>query len=119
MLNKRQVANIKAKLASEEEALPLAFQALSDPCRFKIFKVLMCHHDICVTDIANICDITLSAASQQLRTLERLGLVKKMRMGQTVCYEINDKNLITKQLFKLLSAKCESASGEKGSKKNN
>lgn len=102
MLNKKQTADIKAELSPEEAAFPLAFQALGDPCRFKIFKVLMQHHDICVTDIANIFGITLSAASQQLRVLERLGLVQKMRMGQMVCYEINAENPIAKQLAKLL-----------------
>lgn len=101
MLKKKQIANIKAELSSEEAAFPLAFQALGDPCRFKIFKVLMQYHDICVTDIANIFGITLSATSQQLRVLERLGLVQKMRMGQMVCYEINVGNPIAKQLFKL------------------
>jgi len=102
MLNKKQIVNVKAELATEEAAFPLAFQALGDPCRFKVFKVLMQYHDICVTDIANIFGITVSAASQQLRVLERLGLVLKMRMGQMVCYEINVENHIAKQLFKLL-----------------
>lgn len=101
MLNKKQIANIKAELSSEEASFPLAFQALGDPCRFKIFKVLINNHDICVTDIANIFDITVSAASQQLRVLERLGLVIKMRMGQMVCYEINQDNPVVKQLCKL------------------
>lgn len=101
MLNKKQTADIKAELASEEVVFPLAFQALGDPCRFKIFKVLTQYHDICVTDIANIFGITLSAASQQLRVLERLGLVLKMRMGQMVCYEINNDNQIVKPLIKL------------------
>lgn len=102
MLDKKQTASIKAKFSSEEADFTLAFQALGDPCRFKIFKVLMRYHDICVTDIANICDITLSAASQQLRILARLGLVQKTRMGRIVCYEINVENTIAKQLFKFI-----------------
>lgn len=102
MLNKGQIANIKAELDAEDTAFPLAFQALGDPGKFKIFKVLMNNHEICVTDIANIFGITVSAASQQLRVLERLGLVLKIRMGQMVCYEINDENSIVKQLCKLL-----------------
>lgn len=102
MLNKKQIANIKAELDSDGSAFPLAFQALGDPCRFKVFKVLMQYNDICVTDIANIFGITLSAASQQLRVLERLGLALKIRMGQMVCYEINNENSIAKQLIKLL-----------------
>lgn len=102
MLNKSQIANIKAELDAEDTAFPLAFQALGDPGKFKIFKVLMNNHEICVTDISNIFGITVSAASQQLRVLERLGLVLKVRMGQMVCYEINQENPIVKQLCKLL-----------------
>jgi|SRR3989344_1737207 len=102
MLNKRQIAEIKARLDSEDGSFPLAFQALGDPCRFKVFRVLMSHHDICVTDIANIFGITVSAASQQLRVLERLGLALKIRMGQMVCYEINRENSAAKQLIKIL-----------------
>lgn len=113
MLNKKQTVEIKAELDSGEMAFRLAFQALGDPCRFKVFKVLMQHHDICVTDIANIFGMTVSAASQQLRILERLGLILKVRMGQMVCYEMNNENPIMKQLIKLLSAKSGSASGGK------
>lgn len=102
MLNKKQIAEIKTELRAEETAFPMAFQALGDSCRFKIFKVLMQYHDICVTDIAHVFGITVSAASQQLRILERLGLVLKMRMGQMVCYEINKENPFAKQLSTLL-----------------
>lgn len=104
MLTKSQIAHIKAGLASENNSFPLVFQALGDPCRFKIFKMLINNHDVCVTDVAHVFEITVSAASQQLRVLERLGLVVKMRMGQMVCYEINRENVITKQLIKLFSA---------------
>lgn len=104
MLNKKQITDIKPILDEDGQGLPLAFQALGDPGRFRIFKVLIEYHDICVTDIANIFGITVSAASQQLRVLERLGLILKIRMGQMVCYEINNDNQIAKQLIKLLSA---------------
>lgn len=102
MLNKRQIADIKTNLDAEDAAFPLAFQALGDPGKFKIFKVLISYHEICVTDIAKIFDITVSAASQQLRVLERIGLAIKIRMGQMVCYEVNRENPIVRQLVKLL-----------------
>ncbi|MBI2631268.1 winged helix-turn-helix transcriptional regulator [Candidatus Nomurabacteria bacterium] len=105
MLTKKQTAEIKSSLGTEPTGFPLVFQALGDSGRFNIFRLLMEHHDICVTDVANVFNITVSAASQQLRVLERLGLVIKMRMGQMVCYEINQDNPIAKQLIKLLSAK--------------
>lgn len=102
MLNKKEIVNIKARLDLGFSSYPLVFRALGDPGRFKIFKFLMEHHDVCVTDVANIFGITVSAASQQLRVLEHLGLVLKMRMGQMVCYEINKESVIAKQLIKLL-----------------
>ena len=103
MLTKKQVTGIKSGLSGEMTGFPLVFQALGDPGRFNIFKLLMNHHDICVTDIANVFNITVSAASQQLRVLERLGLVIRIRMGQMVCYEINRDNAIAKQLVKFIN----------------
>lgn len=102
MLTKKQITDIKSDMGAAVATFPLVFQALGDAGRFNIFRLLMEHHDICVTDVANVFDITVSAASQQLRVLERLGLVVKMRMGQMVCYEINQENPIAKQLVKLL-----------------
>lgn len=101
MLNKSQIAKIKADFDSDNNSFPLVFQALGDPGRFRIFRLLIDNRDICVTDVANVFGITVSAASQQLRVLERLGLVLKVRMGQMVCYEINYENQISKQLVKL------------------
>lgn len=105
MLNKKQIAGIKNGLDSDGGSFPLVFQALGDPGRFNIFRMLMDHYDICVTDVANVFGITVSAASQQLRVLDRLGLVLKTRMGQMVCYKINGKNSIAKQLIKLFKGR--------------
>lgn len=102
MLTKSQINNIKTEMGSVATTFPLVFRALGDAGRFNIFRLVMKHHDICVTDVANVFNITVSAASQQLRVLERLGLVIKIRMGQMVCYEINQENPIAKQLVKLL-----------------
>lgn len=101
MLTKEQINRIKSEFVSSAAGFPLVFQALGDPGRFNIFRLLIEHNDICVTDIANVLDITVSSASQQLRVLERLNLAIKMRMGQMVCYEINKENPIVRQLIKL------------------
>lgn len=102
MLTKKQIADIKAKVIFGEADFPLAFQALGDPRRFQIFRMLMRERDICVTDVAHILGVTVSAASQQLRVLERLGLVRKIRAGQMVCYEINKHNRVARRLVMLL-----------------
>lgn len=101
MLTKTEVVQIRAGLAGETAGFHLAFEALGDAGRFRIFKLLLNYRDICVSDIAKIFAVTVSAASQQLRTLERLGLVKRIKKGQMVCYEINKENRITRQLVNL------------------
>lgn len=111
MLTKEQVNKIKKELADEKDRMPLILGALGDPGRFRIFKLLMEHHDMCVTDIAHIFGITVSAACQQLRVLEMLGLAVKMRMRQMVCYELKKDNPTVKRLCKLFSAEGGSASG--------
>ncbi|MBI3046668.1 MAG: winged helix-turn-helix transcriptional regulator [Candidatus Harrisonbacteria bacterium] len=102
MLNKKQITNIKTSLDIDSTGLPLVFQALGDPGRFNIFRMLIDKHDVCVTDVANVFGITVSAASQQLRILERLSLVLKVRMGQMVCYELNKENSVVKKLIQFL-----------------
>lgn len=104
MLTKEQLTKIKKGLSNEKNRMPAVLNALGDPGRFRIFRLLMEHHDICVTDVANIFDITVSAASQQLRILEMLELVEKMKMGQMVCYELKKNNLIVKQLIKFIKS---------------
>lgn len=102
MLTNEEIADIKSGMNSDKTGLPLALRALGDAGRFNIFRLLMAYHNICVTDIAKVLDVTVSAASQQLRVLERLGLVIKIRMGQMVCYEINRESVMAKQLVKLI-----------------
>lgn len=103
MLTKDQINTIKKQVSEDDERMPIILGALGDPGRFRIFKILMEHHDICVTDVASILDITVSAASQQLRVLERIGLVRKERMGQMICYEIKSDDPVVKSLCKLFS----------------
>lgn len=101
MLTEEQIRKIKEDMSDKKDRLPIILGALGDPGKFRIFKLLMEHHDICVTDIANIFDITVSAASQQLRVLEMLELVERMRMGQMVCYELKKGNPTVKRLIKI------------------
>lgn len=102
MLTKVRISEIKKGTIEDKDRMPIIFRALGDLSRFRIFKLLMEHHDICVTDIANIFGITVSAASQQLRVLEMLELVEKMRMGQMVCYELKRDNPTVKQLIQFI-----------------
>jgi ArsR family transcriptional regulator len=103
MLTKKQINSIKKAVFEDDDQMPVMLNALGDPGRYRIFKILMDHHEICVTDIASILGITVSAASQQLRILERIGLVRKERMGQMICYEVRDDDPLVKRFCKLFS----------------
>ncbi len=78
------------------------FSAIGDPTRYKIFRILMKRKDICVSEIAKILKISVPAASQQLRILESVGLIRRERMGQMICYEVNVKNNLVKEISKLI-----------------
>ncbi len=101
MLTKKQINSIKKFILKEDDQIPIIFKALGETVRCRIFKILMKHGEICVSDIAKILGITVSAASQQLRILERVGLVRKERMGQMICYQIRSDEPRVKRFYKL------------------
>lgn len=103
MLTQGQRIAIKKDISAEDGRMPIILKALGDPGRFRIFKLLREFHDVCVTDVAAILEITVPAASQQLRILERVGLVRKERMGQMICYEVRDDDPLVRSLCKLFS----------------
>lgn len=105
MLTKAQIQKIKFETPRNDNQLTLIFDALGDSGRFRIFQLLIERRDLCVTDVAGVFGISLSAASQQLKILERVGLVQKTRMGQMVCYEINSRNPVVKQIIKMFPLK--------------
>lgn len=107
MLNKKQIAGIKKYLirTTNMERFPFIFNALGDQGRFRIFNLLTERNDLCVTDIANIFGISVPAASQQLRILEMTGLVRKERIGQTICYEVKIDDSLVKLLTKVFHSR--------------
>lgn len=102
MLTPSQVNNLKATLVSGDHMFVRIFDALSDTTRCRIFQLLMEHHDICVTDIAAIFDITVPAASHQLKILEIAGLVRRERMGQMICYVTKEDDPGVRSIIRLL-----------------
>lgn len=78
------------------------FGLMSDPTRLKIVSMLLNKDEMCVSDIAELSGLSLSAASHQLRKMELLGIVGKCRYGQSICYCLNKRNQLAKQMTELL-----------------
>lgn len=92
----------KLKQLSKTHEKAEIFRLLSDPSRIKILEALSSDKEFCVTDISKKTDVTLSATSHQLRKLELMGIVKKCRYGQNICYCLNRKNNLTKKIIRIL-----------------
>ncbi|MBP3893508.1 MAG: winged helix-turn-helix transcriptional regulator [Atopobiaceae bacterium] len=70
------------------------FDALSDYTRFQILSAL-CVESKSVSELKDICHVTQSAISHQLRLLRDRGLVFARREGQRVIYALSDEHVAT------------------------
>jgi len=102
MLSKQQVMQVRDQLISDDE-LPRIFSVLGDNGRWRLFSLLADYQDLCVSDLAHILDVSVPAVSQQLRMMEMSGVVRKERLGQRICYQINDNNSLVRRVLKLLA----------------
>ena len=87
MLEPSQISKIKESLKTQNISLVDVFNLLGDKNRFLIIKILIEQGEMCVSDLANVLDISVSAVSQHLRILEMSRMVEGERMGQMMCYK--------------------------------
>lgn len=94
---------LRAKLlgtAAAERAASRA-QALSDPTRFRIAAVLADVPELCVCDLAWICQRSQNLVSHHLRSLREAGLVESRREKKMVIYSLSASG---RELVRALSA---------------
>jgi DNA-binding transcriptional ArsR family regulator len=103
MLTQEQILVLRKEEVQADRGLAGVFGALSDLSRFRMFRLLLKERDLCVTDIANVMDISVPAASQQLRILETSGLVSRQRRGQMICYTVRQQEPLVKAVIKILT----------------
>lgn len=72
------------------------FKIFADGTRLKIINTLLISR-MCVCDIANALDMSHSAISHQLRILKEFKIVKYVKVGKAVYYELDDEHI--KQVF--------------------
>lgn len=103
MLSRVQLHEIRAAVGQGSPRLLPVFAALSDPGRFRIFRLLsqQQQHELCVTDVARVLQVSVPAASQQLKVLELSGLVRKQRVGQMMCYALKRDTPLVRSLMRL------------------
>ena len=67
-------------------------KVIGDDTRLRILASLR-GRELCVSDIANVVDMSKSAVSHQLRVLSTAGLVKGRRKGKNVYYSLDDEHV--------------------------
>jgi ArsR family transcriptional regulator len=90
------VKQIQQVMPDEDSLYDLAelYKIFGDSTRIKILYVLF-ESEVCVCDIAQLLNMSLSAISHQLRILKQASLVKFRREGKTVFYSLADDHVRT------------------------
>lgn len=78
--------------ASEILALESFYKIMGDATRLRLLLSLL-HHELCVSDLCNIVEMSRSAVSHQLATLKEAHLVKATKIGKTVYYALDDEHV--------------------------
>ena len=99
VVNNNLVQKIKKNMLDEDKIIDLSelFKVFGDSTRMKIICVLL-QGELCVCDIANVTDMSVSAISHQLRILKQAKLVKYKKIGKIVYYSLDDEHVY--EIFK-------------------
>lgn len=102
MLSNKELQGVQKSFTEAKDHLAHVFEALGDPTRLRIFRLLAQKKDLCVTDVAKVCGISVPAASYQLKMLEVVGLAKRERMGKMVCFELRKQDPVVKKVITII-----------------
>ncbi|MGQ4912373.1 MAG: ArsR/SmtB family transcription factor [Candidatus Thorarchaeota archaeon] len=70
------------------------FKALADATRLRVLSILTKEEQLCVSDIADTLDMSISRVSHHLGILNKLGFVKAKHEGKQVYHRIHDPCII-------------------------
>ncbi len=83
----------KAMLKEKDyDEMSLIFDMFGDSTRLKIMNALFTH-ELCVSDLANLLEMSTSAISHQLSSLKKTKLVTTRKIGKNVYYSMADEHI--------------------------
>lgn len=91
------------KTSKQPSKMVPKFAALGDPNRYKIMNILSRNNDICVSEVADKIGISTAGVSQHMRILEQAGLIKKLRKGQKICYQLDEGKSENDEILKIVT----------------
>ena len=99
-VNEELVEVCRKQLVSERDIDDMSqiFSMFGDTTRLKIMNALFTH-ELCVTDLASLLEMSTSAISHQLANLKKTKLVTTKKKGKNVYYSLADEHIIN--IFKM------------------
>lgn len=91
----------KYQLSQDLESKARLLGLAGDPTRIRILCVFFQNKEVCVSDIAESLEMSISAISHQLQLLKDNRLVDTKRVGQNIRYSLR-KNKYTDLLKKII-----------------
>lgn len=90
--DEKRVGQVRAAMLPPNTVSDLAdiFRLLAHPTRLRIVHALA-QHELCVCDLAQILDLSVSATSHQLRALRQAKLVRCRMSGKFAYYSVGDR----------------------------
>ena len=85
------VQQVKDNMPAFDDIMDLSdfFKIMGDSTRLQLLMSLQ-QSEMCVSDLANVLNMTKSAVSHQLKTLRVSKLIKSRKEGKTVIYSLDD-----------------------------
>lgn len=85
-----------AQEADEKKISYLAglLRAAAEKNRLKILCRIFDKEKICVSQIARSAKLSVAVSSHHLRVLARRGILKPVRQGKRICYEVSDSRFV-------------------------
>ncbi len=94
MLNEKEIKKSRELLTRVDKNMVVAFKALSDVNRFRIFCTLVQHPKLSVTTLSKILDISLPLMSQHIKVLAHAHLVQKERTGKRIFSKLKYHDMV-------------------------
>ncbi|MFA6131471.1 MAG: metalloregulator ArsR/SmtB family transcription factor [Patescibacteria group bacterium] len=100
MLSKNEIQKKRKLFSQTDKNVVVAFKALSDVNRYRIFRILTEQPKLSVSDIAQILELSLPLISQHIKILEHANLLQKERYGKKVFPKLEYANPFVKIIIK-------------------
>lgn len=90
--DEQQIVRCKKLINDNQRTLTEAagrFAVCGSPLRLSILRLLDIEEELCVCDLAEILEVSVAGASQQLRKLREAGAITSRRAGNTIYHRVS------------------------------